>query len=287
MNAFVINHFGNNIKYFKYELYFLYMLRNNTKNDIIYLYSQNDTPYIYIEIIKLLKLNIKPIGYDDKKITYNINFKSSYKVFNLLRTCNYIFAYKLIEYEKICIVESDMIITENIDNIFELKTPSILYYRLNDDQLNKNLQIKLKNSDIKYIINKCSEESFTNGGVILFKPSLKIFEKLKNNILLIIKNKCRFPSETLFLYTIRKFYNLPITYNMSHFFVTKYNLKEKIKILHFNNTIFKPTNIIEDTGFNILNMKSKVKKNILLNFEKKYYKKHKKKINNIIAHLIV
>ena len=172
MNAFVINHFGNNIKYFKYELYFLYMLRNNTKNDIIYLYSQNDTPYIYIEIIKLLKLNIKPIGYDDKKITYNINFKSSYKVFNLLRTCNYIFAYKLIEYEKICIVESDMIITENIDSIFELKTPSILYYRLNDNQLNKNLQIKLKNSDIKYIINKCSEESFTNGGVILFKPSL-------------------------------------------------------------------------------------------------------------------
>ena len=54
MNAFVINHFGNNIKYLRYEIYFLYMLRNNTKNDIVYLYSINDTPNKYIEIILLV-----------------------------------------------------------------------------------------------------------------------------------------------------------------------------------------------------------------------------------------
>ena len=34
MYAFVINHFGNKPEYLKYEIYFLYSLRNNTKNDI-------------------------------------------------------------------------------------------------------------------------------------------------------------------------------------------------------------------------------------------------------------
>ena len=31
----------------------------------------------------------------------------------------------------------------------------------------KYFKYELKNSDIKYIINKCSEESFTNGGIII------------------------------------------------------------------------------------------------------------------------
>ena len=65
---------------------------------------------------------------------------------------------------------------------------------------------------------------------------------------------------------------------MSHFFVGKYNVKDKIKILHFNNTSYKPLDIVEDTTFNILKMKNKIKKNILLYFKKKYYETYKKKL---------
>jgi alpha-N-acetylglucosamine transferase len=282
MYAFVINHFGDNIKYLINEIYFLYMLRDNTINDIIYLYSINDTPKEYIDIINSLKLNIKTIPYNDNNVTYNVQFHSSYSEFNLLRTCNYIYAYQLIEYEKICIVESDMIITSNIDNIFELNTPSIVYYRLSNNDINKNIKININNKDIEYILKECYKESFTNGGVILFKPSLNNFEKLKKNIKKMIDINCIYPNETLFLYTFKKIYNLPIMYNMSHFFVTKYNIKEDIKILHYNNTRFKPVYIIEDESFNILKMKNPIKRNILLYFKKKYYKKYKKVVDKII-----
>lgn len=282
MYAFVINHFGDNLKYLVNEIYFLYMLRDNTINDIIYLYSINDTPKKYIDIINSLKLNIKTIPYDDNNVTYNVQFHSSYSEFNLLRTCNYIYAYQLIEYKKVCIVESDMIITCNIDNIFELNTPSIVYYRLSNNDINKNIKVEIDTKNREYILKKCYKESFTNGGVILFKPSLNNFEKLKNNIKKMIDINCIYPNETLFLYTFKKFYNLPIMYNMSHFFVTKYNIKEDIKILHYNNTRFKPVYIIEDQSFNILKMKNPIKKNILLNFKEKYYKKYKKVVDKII-----
>ena len=43
-NAFVLLHFGNNLKYLEYEFYFCKMLRLQTKYDIIYLYSETDTP---------------------------------------------------------------------------------------------------------------------------------------------------------------------------------------------------------------------------------------------------
>ena len=59
--------------------------------------------------------------------------------FNLLRVCDFIFAYKLIEYEKICIVESDLVIMNNIDSIFNLNSPSIRFYRTDYINFNKNL----------------------------------------------------------------------------------------------------------------------------------------------------
>lgn len=282
MNAFVINHFGNKSIYFKYELYFLYLLRDNTKNSIVYLYSINDTPEKYIEIINSLKLNILTIPYDDNNITYNISFNSAYKEFNLLRTCNYIFAYTLVQFDKICIIESDMIVTSNIDDIFNLKIPSIIYYPLSNDKINKNILININDSYRQKFLQECPKESFTNGGVILFKPSLKIYNKFIKNLKIIIENKCIYPSETLFLYTIKKFYNLPVMYNMSHFFVTKYNIKEKIKILHFNNTQYKPIYIIEDKEFDILQMKNPIKKKILIYFKEKYYVKYNKKINKLL-----
>lgn len=286
MYAFVLNHFGDNLLVFKYELYFLFSFRDKTKYDIIYLYSINDTPKEFIKIINSLNLGIITIPYDDLNITYNVSFDSHYSNFNLLRTCNYIFAYSLTSYKKICIIESDMIVTTNIDDIFSYKTPSIVYYPLANmkDKINKNIEVVLNKSTKNKLLEDCPKESYTNGGVILFKPSIKKFEELKKNISLIIEKKCIYPSETLFLYTIRKFYNLPIMYNMSHFFVSipKYKINEKIKILHFNNTLYKPIYIIEDKTFDLLKMKNPIKKSILIKYKENYYNKYNKKIKKLL-----
>lgn len=279
MFAFVLNHFGNNKSYLKYEIYFLYSLRSNTKYDIIYMYSINDTPIEFLKIIESLNLNIIIIPFDDNKITYDVPFTSSYKTFNLLRPCNYIFAFTLLKYDKICTLESDMIITSNIDDIFKLKTPSIVYYPLSGTKkINKNIKITINKENLTKIIKECPKESFTNGGVLVFKPSLEMFEILKNNIIKIINFNCIYPSETLFLYTFPKFYNLPIMYNMSHWELRKYKYTFPIKILHFNNDIYKPIFIIEDKSFNIKNMKNPIIKSILLKFKEKYYNKYNKKI---------
>jgi hypothetical protein len=287
MYAFLLNHFGNNKTYFKYELYFLLSFRDKTKHDIIYFYSINDTPKEYIDIIASLNLNIIFLPLNDDKVTFNIDFNSSYESFNLLRTCNYIFGFELLKYKKICTIETDMIIPESIDDIFELKCPSIVFYKLNNKNINKNIKINLNKIEKEDLLKVCEKESFTNGGVILFEPSIKYFKLLKKNIKIIIKNNCRFPSETLFLYTFPYFYNLPIKYNTSHFFVSidKYKSKGQIKVLHFNNTEYKPIFIIEDKDFDITKMKNPIKKKLLLEYKEKYYNKYNKKINKLINKL--
>ena len=115
-NAFAIVHFGSNPVYLELELYFFIMLRKYTKNDILYLYSVNDTPPSFVEAVRPLVDEVIP--YDDKGITFDVNFESGYSSFNTLRTCNFIFAYTLEKYEKVCIIESDMVIMGNMDSVF-------------------------------------------------------------------------------------------------------------------------------------------------------------------------
>ena len=151
--SFVIIHFGNNIKYLEYELYFLMNLSEYTKYDICYLYSIQDTPIDFVKKIKKLNINIKTIPYNDKGVSYNIEntFKSSYTHFNTLRTCNFIYAYLLTQYKKVCILESDMVILKNIDNIFKLKCPSVFYtmnkIKSNEDNKNNLIILNQKKND--------------------------------------------------------------------------------------------------------------------------------------------
>lgn len=273
-------HFGNNKKYLEYEIYTILMLKKNTKNDIIYLYSINDTPQEYVDLIKLMDVRTK--SYDDNKITFNIDkFKSSYNHFNTLRTCNYLFAYQLIEYEKICIIESDMIFMKNLDDIFKLKCPTISYY-LNQDKLHDNY--KITESNIK-LFNLSINNGVVNGGVIIFKPSIKSYNdsiiKLKD----VIDNNCIYPNESLFLYTSKTLYNLPIKYNMSHYYINKFkDIYNDICIFHFNATIYKPLDIIKDNYVN--KQKNKLIKQIVIYFKNKYYDKYYDKIDKIIKKVV-
>ena len=185
--AFVIIHFGDKVKYLELEIYTSIMLKKNTNHDIIYLYSINDTPKHFINIMKQYCTHTIP--YDDNNITYNItDFTSIYEHFNTIRTCNFLFAFNLTQYEKICIVESDIIIMRNIDDIFDLKAPaSVCYYDKNKENKHLFLENYKINLDNKYFMDECRTKSYMNGGVILLKPSLAKYKTCLTKLKLIIK----------------------------------------------------------------------------------------------------
>ena len=174
--AFAIIHFGSNPVYLELEMYFFKMLRQNTSNDIIYLYSVNDTPSAFVDAVRPLVTEVVP--YDDKHITYDVSFNSGYASFNTLRTCNFIFAYTLKKYNKVCIIESDMVIMRNIDHIFGLETPAVLTYYIGNANLKNNQKIRNNPAEV---LSKCKEMGRTNGGVMLIYPSMTLFNKYKES----------------------------------------------------------------------------------------------------------
>ena len=280
MYAFVLIHFGNEIKYLEYELYFFMNLKNNTKHDIIYLYSINDTPKEFVDTVK--KINIKTIGYDDKNITYNIQYNSVYEHFNTLRTCNFMFSYLLLEYKKICTLESDMIIMNNIDSIFEYKCPSV-YWAMNDIKLSKqntNYQLTINK---KEVLRNCQKGTPINGGVILLEPSIKSFKILLKNLQKVIENNCSFPNETLFISSISPLFNIPIRFNYSIYRFKDYYKFKNINIIHFHKTIYKPLDFSKENFIDKTN--HKVKQKLLKYYHKNVYKKNYEKINKLIENL--
>uniref|UniRef100_A0A6C0H6A3 Nucleotide-diphospho-sugar transferase domain-containing protein n=1 Tax=viral metagenome TaxID=1070528 RepID=A0A6C0H6A3_9ZZZZ len=291
--AFVLIHFGDNIQYLELELYFLTNLKLYTTNNIIYLYSINDTPTKFVDIIK--KYASKCIPYDDNGITFNVQeFKSNYTKFNTLRTCNFIFAYNLIKYKKICLLESDMVIMKNIDAIFELKTPSILSYTTNNFTQNyKNHLPSNKDLITNICINKKKFVNGVNGGVILFTPSIKMFNKYLQNIKVIIQNNCPYPNESLFIYSNPESFNLPVWYNLSYHHLTHFHLSkmkitptdviDNLVVFHYNET-YKPTTIMRDKWYLELdetNTKDLLRKIPILHY-KQIFDKYSDEIKNYI-----
>lgn len=267
MNAFVLVHFGDKVKYLEYEILFCFNLRKYTQYDIIYLYSITDTPPSFVTTMEKYCTYVMP--YDDNNITYNIKFNSVYKHFNILRTCNFIFAYKLIKYEKICILESDMIVMQNMDDIFELRTPSILVYR---DNIIENYRLYGKNIDFATLN--------TNGGVMVIKPSLIKFREYIKNMQRVIDAEYKYPNEMLFLLTNTYCFNLPYKYNAYakeyelQDIQTKYGLDMKtyVKLLHFKCTIYKHLDIIRDDYVKTYEKKHPLMFYFLTKYEKTIYR---------------
>jgi hypothetical protein len=285
MFAFVLNHFGSNNKYLELELYFIMNLKKYTKYDIVYLYSINDTPTIFVNIFK--NICNKVVSYDDNDITYNIKFNSSYKHFNILRTSNYLFAYKLTEYKKICIIESDMIVLKNIDNIFNLNTPSILINTdlnlKNNQNILDNFKITNKNVDFNSLD--------TNGGIMLLTPSLQKYNQCIETIKFIIDNNFIFPNESLFLHTNKTIYNIPYKYNINakeydiknH--INKYkikNFKNYAVLLHFKITTYKHIDIIRDNYLEKMKYTKPILYDLIYKYYNEIYVRCKINIDNII-----
>ena len=281
-NAFAIVHFGSNPVYLELELYFFKMLRKYTKHDILYLYSVNDTPPSFVDAVRPLVDEVIP--YDDKGITYDVKFESGYASFNTLRTCNFIFAYTLDKYDKVCIIESDMVIMGNIDSVFKLESPAVLTYYLGPQRLTTNAKVENEPEDA---IAKCNEMGRTNGGVMLIEPSVRMFETYVEKIPDVVKHTCKYPNETLFEYVNNSYFNMPIQYNLSHFLakphiIAKYGLTaDEILVFHFNETKFKHIDIIknpvDESGINWLenaDPKYAIKRRAVLHYKDTVYDKH-------------
>ena len=293
--AFATIHFGNNPVYLELELYFFKMLRNHTRNDIIYLYSVNDTPSSFVEAVRPFVTDV--VSYDDSQITYDVDFASGYSNFNTLRTCNFMFAYKLEKYDKVCIIESDMVIMKNLDSIFKLKAPAVLTYYIGDKNLSYHDRIDNRPSDV---LQKCKESGRLNGGVMIIRPSMRLFEKCREFLLDVVKQNCKYPNETLFEYVNSTYYNLPIQYNLSHYLtkqyqLDKYGLKtDDILVYHFNETKFKHIDIIknpiDDAGNNWIDIiqrdkKYEIKKFPIMHYKTTVYDRYRKLIEPIMRRI--
>ena len=293
--AFAIIHFGSNPVYLELEMYFFKMLRQYTINDIIYLYSVNDTPPAFVDAVRPLVTDVVP--FDDKHITYDVSFKSDYTNFNTLRTCNFIFAYTLKKYNKVCVIESDMVVMKNMDDIFGLQTPAVLTYYIGDKNLKGNEKIR---NNPEEVIAKCREMGRINGGVMLIYPSMTLFNKYKEKIQDVVQHQCKYPNETLFEYVNNSYYNLPIQYNLSHYLakmhkLQKYGLTPRdIYIFHFNETKYKHLDIIknplDENGDNWIDIiqrdaKYEVKKFPILHYRDTIYDRYKREIEPIIESL--
>lgn len=223
------------------------------------------------------------IPYDDNNITYNVSYLSKYLHFNTFRTCNFIFAFKLLtEYKKICILESDILILKNIDDIFELNAPSILIFKKKEEyNILENYRLNKK---------KVNFEDFNiNGGVMLIKPSLSKYNQYLKNLKKVIEKGYDYPNEALFLLTNNYIYNMPFKFNGTQYQLDtvgkKYeiNLKEYLTTIHFNSNEYKHLDIIRD-GY--LNKTQNMILYYFINiFKKKYYDKYSKKISFIIKKL--
>ena len=279
MNAFVLIHFGDKKKYLELEIYFIINLREHTKNDIIYLYSVVDTPKTFIDIMKKYCDHVIP--YDDNNITYNIDFSSFYTHFNLLRGCNFLFAYKLTQYNRICIVESDMMVMNNIDNIFYLNVPSVLLFQraekaniLQNYKLEKNVE-NYENYDI-------------NGGIMLFEPSLEKYNICLEKLKIIVEKKYKYPNESMFLLINDYIYNLPYKYNGTKYQLMiigkKYNIdtKKYVSIIHLNSTEHKHIDIIKDDYTDSLKYKNEILYYFIKKYKELYYDKNYKEIDEIL-----
>ena len=282
-NAFVLIHFGNKVDYLELELYFLKSLRQHTDNDIVYMYSVTDTPPCFVDVVN--QYVTESIGYDDNEITFNIKFKSHYTSFNTLRTCNFMFAYTLEKYDKICIIESDLVVMKNVDDIFKLNTPSVFYYDIEGPDANKNGKYTIDNDNVLDI---CKDKSSLNGGVMVIKPSRVVYNKYLQSIETIVKNECKYPNESLFEYVNGSAYHLPVRYNMSHYHtnrLSEYGMTpEDVSLFHFNETQYKHLRIIKDNWIENMEKKAKymVTKIPVKFFNDTVYKPYHTEIENYI-----
>ncbi len=273
--AYALFHFGNSIHHIELELYFLLYLKKITTYDILYLYSSNDTTTDTINIIT--PLVTKAISYVDI-VDPNTQFRQNkkYDNYSAFRTCNYIHAYSLTDYAKICVIEPDIIImNENFNDIFNLNTPSILSIT-STSKINSN--------------HKISSSVDTNSGIILLSPNINKFKKCAAYLHREFFNTdTTTPRDLLFIKTesTSGFYNLPIKYNFSHSLlkhIHDYNINlNDIKAVRFDNTRYNHLRIVKDNWKNLTELREKTKP--VMHFKTQVFDTYKTIVDSYVSNI--
>ena len=274
-------------------LYFCMMLQNYTKQNIIYMYSVRDTPASFVR--EIAPFVYETVGFDDKGITMDVDFVSGYTSFNTLRTCDFIFAYTLTQYKKVCIVESDLVIMKRMDDIFKLNTPAILSYQHHKrgntftHAINHNRK-HTRSIDDSQLLKQCESGSGLNGGVMLFEPSETLFSTYVNSVKEVAKHTCKYPNEALFELVNKTYYNLPVKYNVSHYHTLRLDemgiTPSDVVIYHFNETEYKHLDTVKDKWLekseNDANPKYRIKKLAIYHFRDTVFNPHHSHVNAIL-----
>ena len=284
--AYVIVHFGSGISYIELELYFIMQLRKYTEYDIIYMYSSNDTPVDFVNAIS--PFATKVIEFEDviKSIDQFNEMDKKYlsQRYTAFRTCNYVHGYALVDYEKVCIIESDLVLMNSIDGIFELNAPATLCYDTPISKINTNI---LASNDPENTLKTCNSKSTGNGGIFLIQPNIDKYNQVLNDVQMIVKSKCLYPNEALFQYSENKYYNLPIKYNLSHYHIkllSKYGVNPKdILIFHFNETPYKHLDIIKENWNDLQTLNEKTLP--VIHFKNTVYEPFKDTVNKVLKNV--
>lgn len=140
---------------------------SNSKYKLLILIPED---FIFSE--NIIQSNIEYKKITQLKVTCELSLRDDYKY-----CINKLYAWTLISYEKVCWLDSDMIVLHNIDDIFT--------YNINDDQIGSTYGCKcniLNNIKLPTLPNKCPFNNinykYFNAGLILLKPSINIYNKL-------------------------------------------------------------------------------------------------------------
>lgn len=242
-NAFVFVHFGSNPKYLELEIYALLNLRDCTDQDVVYMYSINDTPPAFVDAVRPLCTSV--VSYDDAGLTYarpDAAHTSIYAHFNTLRTCNFMFAHALKQYRRVCVVESDMMFRPGVDEMFALHAPAVLTY-FDGARFDQNFRVTMTEENINRNI---------NGGAMLFAPSATKLREMRHTLEAVIEQNCALPNEMLFKLSYKTIYNLPYRYNATMYQLNEYekrlgvNMATYPVITHMNATPYKHVERVRD-----------------------------------------
>jgi hypothetical protein len=211
-----------------------------------------DTPPAFVDEMRPLVTSVK--GYDDDGVLVNVPSAGKYSKFSALRTCNFMYAFNMTEYSKVCVIESDIVILKSINSIFKLRAPAIVTYRshtkLGDSPIKATDNNERRHLTTRLAKLTTEQKSDLNGGVVLLVPEPDKFMECMHSIKFIIEMQFPYPNESLFQYIFPIHRNLPIIYNLTHFNIHKINssyyiTKKSIVAVHFNETKYKHIDVVK------------------------------------------
>ncbi|AGF85565.1 glycosyltransferase [Moumouvirus goulette] len=252
--AYVTVMYGNNI-YLTGALVLGYTLcKTKTKYDRIILVTP-DVSDLYKSYLS--KMYTKIIDIDYVKVNPNIFFEQETRfrdVFTKLACLN------LIEYEKIILLDLDMIISKNIDHLFKLNPPAACLKRYHISY-GKKIPSQM-------ICNNHKLTGSINAGLMLLKPDEKEWVDIQNDIMNNNQiNKYKYPEQDyLSLRYCGQWTSITFNYNFQFGLTNRvkkysYNINN-IYVIHYSSS-YKPWNIL-------------ISNRQITNEEKKFIDQHKK-----------